>query len=108
MFKSAIYIVVFVFFVPLYAQSSNWNQNLYDAIYFAENGNDIIVDLEKIRLPLSNGANPNWINTRQKKEMSVLTNYVGLISLAKDTTTVNQGIETSFPVRIPRKMNMAT
>ena len=90
---SIVFLFIFIFVTTLHAQSSNWDQKLYDSIYFADNGNDIIVDLKKIKISLSNGANPNWIFVHKNKEESVLSNYVQLISIAKNQTTDRQGIE---------------
>ncbi|UCE49447.1 MAG: hypothetical protein JSW47_04750 [Phycisphaerales bacterium] len=37
----------------------NWTEVLFDSVHFAENGSDIIVELDKIRLSLANGGDPS-------------------------------------------------
>lgn len=83
------YIIVF----NSYAKADDWNQQLYDSIYFAENGNGIVVDIEKIKLSLSNGASPNWINSKNKQEKSVIAHYVEDICLFDNPEIISKGIE---------------
>ncbi len=86
-------IVIFAFAVGTYAQPNDWTQQLYDSIHFSENGKDIIVDLDRVNLSLSNGANPNRIYTHNNRDKSVLANYVELTSIARNPRTVTQGID---------------
>lgn len=90
---SIMFFFILIFVTNLHAQPDNWDQQLYNSIYFAENGNDIIVDLEQIKISLFNRANPNWIVAQKNKEESILSRYVQLISLAKNQETLSQGIE---------------
>jgi len=70
-----------------------WTEVLFDAVHFAENGNDVIVDLDKVKLSLANGGNPNWINTQRNKAESTLYNFVSLVSLSDDPNTQKNGVE---------------
>ena len=82
---------IFTFAITLQAQTINWDQELYNSIYFSEN--ELIIDLNNIKHSLSKGANPNWISVRKNKDESVLSKYVHLISLTKNNTTDKLGIE---------------
>jgi len=74
----------------LKAASDQLNQSLYNAVRFAENGNDVIIDLPMIERSLSEGADPNWINS-QDQNQTVLRNYVGLISCCGEPFDVEKG-----------------
>lgn len=74
----------------LKAASDQLNQSLYNAVRFAENGNDVIIDLPMIERALSEGADPNWINS-QDQNHTVLRNYVGLISCCGEPFDVEKG-----------------
>lgn len=87
------FIFFFILAFNLYAEPDKWTQLLYDSIHFADNGNDIIVDIEKIENALANGANPNWINSQNKREESILTHFVELISLSKNPKITEDGVK---------------
>lgn len=92
------FILSFTFFFILvfnvYAEfDDKWSQVLYDSIRFAEDGNNVIVDLEKIELSLANGANPNWINPQNKRETSILENFVITLSSSKDTNHIEKVVK---------------
>lgn len=70
-----------------------WTKALFDSVHFAENGDDIVVELDKIKNLLGNGANPNWINTEYKKPESVLHRHVDLVCLSEDPNTVQKGVQ---------------
>lgn len=74
----------------LKAASDQLNQSLYNAVRFAENGNDVIIDLPMIERALSEGADPNWINS-QDQNQTVLSNYVSLISCCGKPFDVEKG-----------------
>jgi ankyrin repeat protein len=76
-------------FNPGHIQSSSYenddlNQLLYDAIYFAENGNDVEVNLAGIKDYLKQGANPNWTNSSATDSKSVLSRYVTMSGYNRD------------------------
>ncbi len=93
--KKFIFLSFALFFIlafNLYAESDDkWNQFLYDSIRFAENGNDIVVDIDNIELALTNGANPNWINS-QDDGRSTLFRFVELIGFSKDPKITENGV----------------
>ncbi|WP_446788123.1 ankyrin repeat domain-containing protein [Macellibacteroides fermentans] len=68
----------------IYASSDEWNKILYNSIRYAENGDDLIVDIESINGALKNGANPNWHNSDPKIQDSVLSHYITLLSFCDD------------------------
>jgi hypothetical protein len=72
------------FAINLFAASSQLSQVLYNSVHFAENGNDLVVEIDKIHRALADGANPNWIDTKDKRHDSILGKYVRLISLSRD------------------------
>lgn len=82
-------IVVFSFSGNCYAEQNykNLDQLLYNSIHYAENGNDVVVELDKIKEYLQSGANPNWINSKQKQRKTVLSRFVELSS-----SSINQRI----------------
>lgn len=86
-------IFVFSFSGNCYAEQNNknWDQLLYDSIYFAENGNDVVVELDKIKEYLQNGANPNWINSKREKSKTVLSQFVELICWSRDQQIRGKG-----------------
>jgi len=88
-------IIMFFFFLPLlcFGEPNNISEELYNSIHFAENGNDIVVELDKIKNLLGNGADPNWINTEYKKFESVLHQYVDLVCISQDPNTVQKGVQ---------------
>lgn len=91
-------ILLFIFFFilafNLHAEPDKWTQLLYDSIHFADNGNDVIVvDLEKIENALANGANPNWINSQNKRKESILEHFVRLIGDSDNPKTVEDGVK---------------
>lgn len=63
-----------------YANQTNCNLDrlLFNSIHFAENGNDIIIELHDIKKYLKMGANPNWINPAPQlfDNNTVLSHYV--------------------------------
>lgn len=73
--------------------NSKASKELYDAIYYATNGNDVVVDLGKIKRLLENGANPNWINPEPQKDVSILGNWTWSVSYEKNNNTYQKGIE---------------
>lgn len=77
----------------VHAYSEEWNKVLYNSVRYAENGNDVIVDIESINNSLRNGANPNYINTDNKTFETVLSHYVSLIGLSgrDDDLIVSKG-----------------
>lgn len=86
-------VILLIFVSNLFAGQDNWSQKLYESVHFAENGNDVIVDLDQLKKALANGANPNWINSEHKRKISILGNYVWLISLSDNPEVVQQGIK---------------
>jgi len=62
-----------------------WNEQLFNSVRYAENGNDIIVDIENIKTALKNGADVNWIGLSYGKQKSVLSKFIFLISLHKES-----------------------
>lgn len=86
-------IFVFGFSGNCYAEQNNknWDQLLYDSIHFAENGNDVVVELDKIKEYLQNGANPNWINSKREKSKTVLSQFVELICWSRDQQIRGKG-----------------
>jgi len=52
----------------------------------------VVVEIDKIQRFLADGANPNWINSKEKKHESVLTRFVTLVSLSEDQVTTDKGI----------------
>ena len=80
----------------MHAEQDNWNQQLYESVYFAENEdihNFIHVDLEQIKLSLAKGADPNWLTSRNEyKKESILSHYVSMICNI-NTTSDKIGLE---------------
>ncbi len=71
-----------------------WTKALFDSVHYAENGNDIIVELDKVKLSLANGANPNWINIQRKRYAeSTLCRFVMHVSLSNDPNVTKKGVE---------------
>lgn len=70
-----------------------WTKALFDSVHFAENGNDIIVELNKIEHLLTKGANPNWINTERKSAKSILSRYVERLGYSVDPNNVKKGVK---------------
>ena len=93
--REAIIFLLILIFTPLfcYADSDKLASDLYNAVHFAENGNDIVVELDNIKRLLGSGSNPNWINTEHKRSQSVLSRYVFLVSYEEDPNTVQKGIQ---------------
>lgn len=75
-----------------YAEADKSSSELYNAIHFAENGNDLVVELDKIKHLLEAGANPNWINTEHVRRESVLSRYVSLVGYKVDTPNVSHQV----------------
>jgi hypothetical protein len=92
--KRLIFVVLFIHYFPisLFAASSQLSQVLYNSVHFAENGNDIVVEIDKIQRALADGADPNWINTKDQRHQSVLENYITLISLSRDPVINEKGM----------------
>ncbi len=86
-------IVVFGFSGNSYAAQNNKNldQLLYDSIHFSENGNDVVVELDKIKEYLQSGANPNWVNSKQKRSQTVLSRFVEQTSISRDQQIRGKG-----------------
>jgi hypothetical protein len=78
--KKVILLVLFVCYFPLnlLAASDDLSQSLYDSVHFAKDGNNIVIEIDKIQRTLAEGANPNWVNTKEKRYNSVLGNFVML------------------------------
>lgn len=70
-----------------------WTKALFDSVHYAENGNDLIVELDKVKLSLANGANPNWINTQYKRVESTLHHFVSYVSYSNDPNVTKKGVE---------------
>jgi ankyrin repeat protein len=66
------------------SENDDLNQLLYNAIYFAENGNDVVVNLDRIKDNLKQGANPNWINSSSTGSKTVLGRYVTMSGYNRD------------------------
>lgn len=81
---------VYCFPLNLHAGSDQMSQSLYESIHFAENGNDIVLEIDKAERALADGADPNWVNPQ--KAQSVLHNFVGLISLSNDPIVTEKGV----------------
>ena len=65
-----------------------------DFVRFAENGNDVIVDLAGLVGALRSGADPNWVNRdRGRRAESTLGHFVLMISFSKDPETDAIGLE---------------
>jgi len=93
--RKAVIFLLTLIFTPLfcYANPDKSASELYNAVHFAENGNDIVVELDNIKRLLGSGSNPNWINTEHKRGESVLHRYVDLVCLSKDPNTVQKGVQ---------------
>lgn len=79
-------------FVNTYAaEPSEWTKALYESVRFAQNGNDIIVDINQVKVSLENGANPNWITGQRKT--SIISRWIGLIGLSNKPKIINDGLE---------------
>ncbi len=86
--------IVFSFSGNCYAEQNNknWDQLLYNSIHFAENGNEVVVELDQIKECLQSGANPNWINSKPKYgHQTVLSQFVGIICISKDQRIRSRG-----------------
>jgi len=86
--------IVFSFSGNCYAEQNNmnWDQLLYNSIHFAENGNEVVVELDQIKECLQSGANPNWINSKPKSgRQTVLSQFVGIICISKDQRIRSRG-----------------
>jgi len=96
--KTIIFLLI-LFFLSLlcFGEPNNISEELYNSVHFAENGNDIVVELVKIKNLLGNGANPNWINSESRPAMggeSILSRHVDLVSYyAKDPNTIQKGVQ---------------
>lgn len=92
--KKVLLLVLFVCYFPLnlFAASDDLSQSLYDSVHFAENGNEIVVEIDKIQRTLADGANTNWINSKVKRHESVLAHFVMLVSLSNNPVTTDKGI----------------
>ena len=55
------------------------SRSLFDSVRFAENGKDLVVDLEQLRRALADGADPNWVDSQHERRESVLGNFAGLL-----------------------------
>lgn len=87
------FIFFFILAFNLYAEPDKWTQLLCDSIHFGDNGNGTIVDLEKIENALTNGANPNWIISENKRGESILGRFVVLIGFSDNPKTVEDGVK---------------
>jgi len=68
--------------------------NVYECIRYAENGNDLVVDMDCITKGLVSGADPNWIKREGNFQESTLTHYVQLIGLSsRDQKARTEGIK---------------
>lgn len=68
-----------------------------DFIRFADNGNDMVVDLPGLGSALRSGADPNWINPKDARHNSTLGHFVlmcGLYNNAERDTLCFQAIKT--------------
>ena len=92
--KRLILSMLFIYYFPinLFAASYQLSQVLYDSVHYAENGNDVVVDIEQIQRALADGADPNWIDSKYKRHQSVLGNYVERVSLSDDRIVQEKGI----------------
>lgn len=86
-------ILLIILVTNLDASEDNWDQKLYDSVRYAEDGNTQIVDLEQIKLSLANGANRNWIKSRERKDESILSHYVTIISWSDNPDTIKKGLK---------------
>ncbi|PKL48232.1 MAG: hypothetical protein CVV39_04710 [Planctomycetes bacterium HGW-Planctomycetes-1] len=75
-----------------FADADKSTSELYNSVHFAENGNDIVVDLNNIKYLLDNGANPNWIDTEHLRRQSILYRYVDLVSYSREPNTTQKGM----------------
>ena len=69
------------------------NTHAFDFVRYADNGNDIVVDSSGLILALRNGADPNWIDRRNKRAISTLGSFVWRISGSKDPQVVTAGVQ---------------
>jgi len=92
-FKKIIYLILFICFpLNLFGTNDQLSRTLYDAIHFAENGNDVLVDLNTIKSSLAKGANPNYINLANRRS-SVLGRFVMLTCITKNPNEAKKGVE---------------
>lgn len=59
------------------------SKKLLNSIYFDESGNNVIVDLSKMKLYLEAGANPNWLPEEYGGKISVFRILVGRANMAE-------------------------
>lgn len=71
---SLIFLVILVS-ITTSAIAEDWNQRLYDSVYKDKNYRTV-VDIDSVRLSLSNGADPNAIIRKGKYGESILSKYV--------------------------------
>lgn len=69
------------------------NTHAFDFVRYADNGNDIVVDSSGLILALRNGADPNWIDRRNKRAISTLGSFVWRISGSRDPQVVTAGVQ---------------
>jgi len=67
--------------------AEDWNQRLYDSVYKDKNYN-VVVDIDSIRLSLSNGADPNAIIRKGKYSESILFKYVRFCTLQMGSESI--------------------
>lgn len=87
------FIFFFILAFNLYAEPDKWTQLLYDSIRSDRYGEDTVVDIDNIKLALANGANPNWITSRDGHKESILLHYIWVVSSSNNPNITEKGIE---------------
>lgn len=64
-----------------------------DFVRFADNQNDIVVDLPGLVRALRNGADPNWVDREGKVAISTLGHFVLMISVSRDPQVDTVGLQ---------------
>jgi len=66
----------------------------FDCVRYAENGNELIIDLPGLLHALQNGSDPNWIDRTTKRPFSTLSHFVRLVSFfAKSPEAYALGVQ---------------
>ena len=87
---SVLMVSILLFSVPAWAVEKT---QAFDYIRFPDNGNDIVIDLPGLLSALRNGADPNWIDRRQKRAISTLSHFVQLIGISRNPDVDAVGVQ---------------
>ena len=91
--KRLIWVLLLAGYFPFTLLAATYqSQALFELVHFAETGNNLVVELEKIQRALTDGADPNWIDSTNRQHVSVLNNYVTRIGFSNDRAIQDQGV----------------